>query len=248
MPVDLSPLREHFQGVITTPSSPTYERERVLFNTRIRRRPAGAGPVFVHRGRRRRRPVRPGGRDAVRRPRRRAPRLRVLPGRGRSRGRHRWPAHDVLRRGRRHGGRRRGRRVARGRRGDRRRRAVRAGRRVPDGQQRRLQPRRRVRPAQPHVRAGLRPHRGGRGGRRDRRGAVGDRGVASRPAVGAARRRGRRVRRRHPDPLPARPGARDGPRWRDRLADRPGGGGVPRLPGPLRGRRRRRPALALRAC
>ena len=39
MPVDLSPLREHFQGVITTPSSPTFERERVLFNTRIRRRP-----------------------------------------------------------------------------------------------------------------------------------------------------------------------------------------------------------------
>jgi FAD/FMN-containing dehydrogenase len=39
VPVDLSPLREHFQGVITTPSSPTYERERVLFNTRIRYRP-----------------------------------------------------------------------------------------------------------------------------------------------------------------------------------------------------------------
>ena len=40
MPIDLSPLRGQFQGVLTTPKDPSYERERVLFNTRIRRRPA----------------------------------------------------------------------------------------------------------------------------------------------------------------------------------------------------------------
>jgi len=39
VPIDLSPLRDRFGGVLTTPKDPSYERERVLFNTRIRRRP-----------------------------------------------------------------------------------------------------------------------------------------------------------------------------------------------------------------
>jgi FAD/FMN-containing dehydrogenase len=40
VPIDLSALRERFGGVLTTPKDPAYERERVLFNTRVRRRPA----------------------------------------------------------------------------------------------------------------------------------------------------------------------------------------------------------------
>ena len=40
MPADLSKLRARFRGSILTPSDPGYERGRVLFNTRIRTRPA----------------------------------------------------------------------------------------------------------------------------------------------------------------------------------------------------------------
>ncbi len=40
MPLDLSGLIARFRGAVTTPMDPSYESRRVLFNTRIRTRPA----------------------------------------------------------------------------------------------------------------------------------------------------------------------------------------------------------------
>ena len=84
MPIDLSPLRDRFGGVLTTPKDPAYESVRVLFNTRIRTRPAVLAGARTPRTWSR--PSGSPGRSECRsRPQRRAPRLRVLPGRGRPR-------------------------------------------------------------------------------------------------------------------------------------------------------------------